>query len=630
MKKQLLSLCLIAASMSANAEDYTSSLFKTVNGVTTETTDVKATLESGAVTFEIPGEDAISFSISSSATKTVGFVTFYTAYNNYGFFKGELRTNSRDGECALTATFNQFGEGGAITTYHFGSQRYTYGQLLGSDFETFHTVKNGSVSSEEPDGWHSFMSSVTGKLTGSVKNKVFTSVCDEVRPGSTGSKSVKIESQTILKIPANGTLTTGRLHATSINKTDASSNNSTSDPSSTDVDAAGDPFYAPLAVCPDSIAVWVKFKQGTLSDANKGYKYATLNAVYTDGTKYQDPEETTYENVYGKATCNTIESKDFEWQRICVPFEYTSSSTDNAGAMLVTLSTNAQAGVGSTDSSNPDVLIVDDMELIYDTRLSAASFDGTAIEGFTPENTEYTVKYTGSLTNLDSRFSLTPRSRVIGWSTDLVEKDGQSDVVVTTVGYDLLTTTKYVFHMVKDEPQTEYTGSLAISINGEEQDPQTTTITTTKHDDGTYDLLLKQFTFGGADGYLIGDVTAKNIHAEEVDGYTVYTADQDAEITNGGVIAEALGGKVHIKLNAQSKDDKLYAEISLPVAMDEDDVMDVFAVFGEKFATGINSVKAANSNIRIYNASGMLMNQMQRGLNIVKNSDGKTIKMLKK
>ena len=50
-----------------------------------------------------------------------------------------------------------------------------------------------------------------------------------------------------------------------------------------------------------------------------------------------------------------------------------------------------------------------------------------------------------------------------------------------------------------------------------------------------------------------------------MDGWTVYTAEQDAEITNGAEIAEALGGKVHVKLAAQSKDDDLYAEITLPV-----------------------------------------------------------------
>lgn len=626
MKKQLLSLMLFAAAMTANAADYTGSLFKTVGNTTTETKDVKVSMESGRFIINLPGEEAISFDISNANTTTVGNVTFYTAYNNYGFFKGELRSDEKNAASPLSATFSQFAEGGKMTIYRFGNERYTFGQLLGSNFEKFHTAKNGKYTSDEPDGWHSFMSSVTGALTGSVKNKVFTSICDDVRPGSKGTSSVKLVSHAILGIPANGTLTTGRLQAKSTDKNDASKNNSTSDPSATEVDAAGDPFYAPLAASPDSIAVWVKFKQGKISEENKEHKYATLNAVFTDGTKYQDPEDQTYSNVYGKATCNTIESKGFEWQRISVPFDY-SAKANYTGAMLVTLSTNAKAGVGSTDDADPDVLIIDDLELIYDTHLASATFDGTSIPGFSPEKTEYELKYTGEIS--DKRFKFTPRGHTIRWSTDLVEKNGENYLIVTVVGVDLLTTTTYSFHMVKDEPKVEYNDQLAITINGETQDPQTTTITTTKHDDGTYDLMLKQFTFGGEDGFLIGDVTAKNIKAQEINGYVVYTADQDAAITNGGAIAEALGGKVHIKLNAQSKGNKLYAEISLPVAIDED-VLDVFAVFGEKFETGINSIKTDNSTIRIYNANGMQMQQMQRGLNIVKGSDGKTIKVLKK
>ena len=140
-----------------------------------------------------------------------------------------------------------------MTIYRFGNERYTFGQLLGSNFEKFHTAKNGKYTSDEPDGWHSFMSSVTGALTGSVKNKVFTSICDDVRPGSKGTSSVKLVSHAILGIPANGTLLWPP-PSRSTDKNDASKNNSTSDPSATEVDAAGDPFYAPLAASPSTLS----------------------------------------------------------------------------------------------------------------------------------------------------------------------------------------------------------------------------------------------------------------------------------------------------------------------------------------------------------------------------------------
>lgn len=621
MKKTLLSFALLAAAMTAGATDYTSSLLKTVGTTTTETQNVTMSVEGSTVKVSgVPGHDGLTFSGVTSST--VGHVTFYTGYNDTGLFKAEVRSDAKNAESPITAVFTIFPGDGTMETYRFGNQRYVIGQLLGSDFENYHTAKNGSNTSDEPDGWHSFMSSVTGTLTGSVKNKVFTTISDDVRPGTKGTKSVKLVSHAILGIPANGTLTTGRLYAKSTNKTDASQNNSTSDPSATDVDAAGDPFFSPFAMSPDSITVWVKFKQGNVSNADA--KYATVNAVLTDGTKYQDPEDKTYSNVIGKATCATIESNNFEWQRISVPFSYTGSGTP--GAMLVTLSTNAQAGVGSTSDSNPDVLFIDDFAFAYDTHLATAKFDGAEIEGFSPDKTTYNLTYKGKLDI--SRFVLTPRGHVMAVSTDFVENGSTTTLVVYVVGSDLLSTTCYTFNLTKDEPKQEYTDQLAITLNGEPQEPQQTTIVTTKHDDGTYDFMLKQFSFGD---FLIGDVTAANVEAHEVDGYTVYTADQDATITNGSFIAEALGGKVHIKLAAQSKDDKLYAEISLPVALDEDDVIDVDAVFGSKFATAISGVKAdANAQTRVYTIGGVQTSRMQRGINIVVGADGKTVKVLKK
>lgn len=616
-------MALLATAMMANATDYTGSLFKTVDGTVTETKNVKVSVESGKVTVSgIAGHDDITF--AGVTTSTVGKVTFYTGYNDYGFLKAEVRADAKNADSPLTLAFCQLPGNGKTEIYRFGNDRYTIGQLLGGDFEKFHTAKNGSKTSDEPDGWHSFMSSVTGFLTSSVKSKVFTTISNDVRPGSKGSSSVKLVSHAILGIPANGTLTTGRLYAQSTDKTDASQNNSTSDPSSTDTDAAGDPFYAPFSITPDSVSVWVKFKQGALSDENKQYKYATINAVLTDGTKYQDPEDKAYTNVIGSAQCNTIESNGFQWQRVVVPFKYKASDA-SPKAMLVTLSTNAQPGVGSKDDSNPDELYIDDLEMIYDTHLATVKFDGAQIDGFSPDKTEYTIKYKGKLDI--SRFVLTPRGHVMGLGTDFVEQAGKTVLYVTVVGADAQSTTLYTINLVKDEPQVTYTDELNITLNGQDTDPEQATIIATQHDDGTFDLMLKKFSFGG---FLIGDVTISNVEATTEDGYTTYRAEKDATITNGAEIAEALGGKVHVKLFGQSHDGKLYAEINLPVALDEDDVIDVYAVFGKKEYTGINAVNADIATKRIYNLNGMQLQQMQRGVNIVVGSDGKAVKVLKK
>ena len=54
-------------------------------------------------------------------------------------------------------------------------------------------------------------------------------------------------------------------------------------------------------------------------------------------------------------------------------------------------------------------------------------------------------------------------------------------------------------------------------------------------------------------------------------------------------------------------------------------------LFGNKPATGINGIEDnANTTVTgIYNASGMKLQKMQRGLNIVRTADGKTVKIMK-
>lgn len=421
-------------------------------------------------------------------------------------------------------------------------------QIIGGDFEKWHTAKYEELTSDEPDGWHSFMSAhPTMDMFGNACRNTHTSISKEVRPGSTGSNSVKLTSGivkvSVFKVPANGTLTTGRLIAGAVDANDPK-NNSTSDPSSTEKDGAGNPFYAPLAARPDSIVAWVKFKQGTLKDKDKDYKYATISAIIHDNTKYQDPEDKTYKNVVAKAQNAKIESNGFKWQRISIPFDYESYKANNVEPhnILITFSTNAKPGVASKDADNPDVMYIDDVELVYN---------------------DY------------------------------------------------------------------YTDNLVISCDGEVAPAQQTTITVTKYLDGTYNMMLKNFSFGeGDEALLIGDVTMSNITGKEENGAITFETEQDAVITNGDKIAELLKGKVDLKMNGILKDGKLKALITLEVFG-----QNIKADFGgyESGTVGINGITTSTTtaNGAIYDLSGRQLKTMQKGINIVRGKDGKMIKVMK-
>lgn len=267
-------------------------------------------------------------------------------------------------------------------------------QIPNSDFEAFHKEEyhnSGNPAfdkvTDEPNHWHSFLSA-TGDLAeaqNAFSNGVHTASSNDVRPGTKGKSSILVKATTVFGIVANGTITTGRMNAGAMSATDPN-NHAFLDITNKDKDANGDPFYTLLAGQPDSLAVWVKFKQAT---AQPKHPYATVNAVITDGTRYQDPEDKAYSNVVAKATDTKIASED-KWVRLSIPFDYDKYAANKADtkAILVTISTNADPGKGS----NGDELYVDDMELVYTPKLQGIKVFGNAVDNFSPTTKEYTIK----------------------------------------------------------------------------------------------------------------------------------------------------------------------------------------------------------------------------------------------
>lgn len=253
------------------------------------------------------------------------------------------------------------------------------GQLPNAGFENFHEASYSSAKSQEPNGWHSFMSS-TGSMASMVSAAIHTYASSEVRENAAedNKQCVKIVSTpvkvgSIVAASANGTITTGRLKAGSMTAS-SKDNCSFLDFSSADVDANGDPFYAVLNNKPDAMKVWVKFKAG---DGNKNPK-ATISALLTNGNMVQDPEDDKYAaNIIARANNSSIESKD-EWQEITIPFTY-DNAEEMPKAALVTMSTCAVPGGGSKSETNPDVLYVDDVEMVYNADVKKVTMDGEDI-----------------------------------------------------------------------------------------------------------------------------------------------------------------------------------------------------------------------------------------------------------
>lgn len=233
-------------------------------------------------------------------------------------------------------------------------------------FETWHTSAEGY---EEPDAWHSF-ESASGMLAMLAGHHI-----SKHSNGHGGSTCARIYATSIFGIVANGTMTTGRMNAGAMIAT-APANHAYLDMSLTDVDGNGDPFYVALNSRPDSLVLWLQFHQPV---ANNDHPYATVSAVITDGTRYQEPEDKAYNNVVARAENNKIAVTGDEWRRVSIPFVYTDNDVVPR-AIMVTVSTNADPGQGG----DGDEMLVDDLTLVYNSRLSALS-----VEGFQPDVYSY-------------------------------------------------------------------------------------------------------------------------------------------------------------------------------------------------------------------------------------------------
>ena len=314
----------------------------------------------------------------------------------------------------------------------------THFQMPNSDFETWSNENNA------PKHWHGF-ESVKGKLSGTAKSKTKLVSSKNVRPGSKGLTSAVVTSTKVFTVIANGTMTNGVLNAGSMSAADAS-NHSETDLSSTSKDANGDPFATPMYAKPDSVKFWMRFTQ---AKAQASYPYAAFNAVITDGTYYQDPENKTYTNKVAVAAPNKADMTVGDWRLVSCPFDYASYAANGAEAkaILLTVSTNATPGKGSYSNGVADSVYVDDLELVYNAGIKSISFKGQALDLATIQTTGIELAADEAVSAADFEVVKEGEDAKV---TKLVEATADGYVaVITAVSADLKTQVAYEINIKK-------------------------------------------------------------------------------------------------------------------------------------------------------------------------------------
>lgn len=231
----------------------------------------------------------------------------------------------------------------------------------------------GSWSNNEPIGWHSF-ATATGSMSSFVSGNTgqFTQQTDK-RPGSAGSYSARLQSKSMFGVAANGNCTNGQINAGSMSASDGSKNYNFSDPSNNG-------YNTTFAGSPDSLVFWAKYIPANGDPTNSNNK-ARAHAVITTSARYQDPEASNnYSSVkIAEAEINYAATSSKGWQRLSVPFTYYSVDPSKAAYVLMTFTTNANPGGGTTSGNSVDNIFLDDVQMIYNYALSSLTVNGAAI-----------------------------------------------------------------------------------------------------------------------------------------------------------------------------------------------------------------------------------------------------------
>lgn len=181
------------------------------------------------------------------------------------------------------------------------------------------------------------------------------------------------------------------------------------------------------------------------------------------------------------------------------------------------------------------------------------------------------------------------------------------------------------------ESQTKsYTDNLVVTAMGSTMPAQQATIEVTKQSNGKYTLALKNFELTGV--MAVGTVEMTDVDAVEEDGVVKLSTKQTVTIKDGDdpEVNWALEGvPVDVDMTGELTDDKLKADINILYTLSPEFSMDINVKFGYE-STGI-SAPVTNSGVEaIYDINGNKLNDMKKGLNILKKADGTTVKVIKK
>lgn len=172
----------------------------------------------------------------------------------------------------------------------------------------------------------------------------------------------------------------------------------------------------------------------------------------------------------------------------------------------------------------------------------------------------------------------------------------------------------------------DFTENLTITF-GEKvtTQEQVVSVEEVKGSDGLYNISISDFTFGEGTGAVeVGDIILKDVKGNsDSDGFVNF---EKTETT-----ISFMNATVVLNDGSRMKGDKLYLDLDISAWLG---MINVDVVVGDNnfTTTGIDKVTTTTDNgvEAIYDLGGRKLNEMQKGVNIVRKADGTTVKVLKK
>lgn len=639
MKKLFLTLMALVTSMAALATDYTGTLTVTVNGEATVQDNVTVSVVGNGNDYTLSINNFImegipvgNIVVTAPGTTDNGLTSIVSSQDIaitegddpsvdgwVGPELGEVPINMvlAINEFAMTTNIDiLMADLGQTINVKFAQDGETTGyQIKNSGFENF-------KSNGEPFAWHGFQTA-TGSWAGRAKGQLGSST--DVRDGATGNSAV-ITSGSVLGIVNNGTMTTGRLNAGSMIASNTA-NCSKMDFSVNELDANGDPFYTIMHGRPDAITVWMKFSQAT---ANSDFPHASFSAIITDGTPYQDPEDTNYTNKLATAKNTTITTGD--WRKLTIPFTYIDKEVDGKG-LLVTISTNATAGKGSSG----DQVWIDDIAMVYNAAITGIKIKGTPLAGFAQDVYEYNFDLPAGTTFTADDIDATYVSEHAYLVKKVVETDEAVKLFVAVVSNDLNTIKVYTINYAK--PQTVVLDGVSFADGrnwatwyGDQplQKPENVSVYTVTYNGGnTVTIPARSLSYipAGVGVLLYSTTPVTEVTALPFDGTTVsYTSALqgflvNTPISNGYVL---YNGTFILSESGTLAAHRCY----LPIAKSAD-APRMLMIASEGTVTGIESLETVgHGTARYFDINGREVSANAKGVVIVRYSDGTVAKMI--